>query len=250
MRVIIILSGFLIAGIVFPTASWEQSASTQNASRENDILTSVQTLFANQPDCVAYIAIVLVKDAIMQRFAKKQGKTRCEFSVFDLKDGNLQKVSNDRITVIAYPSRTWIGLDPQEKTYSELPESFRPDLLDAQELYKRVVRTEDEHKVIVENVGAKALNGHRVQKIRVSFKGNKPENGIFFYVAKDLKNLIIKMEVNDLYEDQPSRKGEKLSLSLSNVSLNVPDALFQIPKGYRRVEFNSFISTIKRRTLK
>jgi hypothetical protein len=246
MSVIRFICGSLLVGSMFITASWEENASAQNTSQGNNTLTSVQSLFANQPNYMADMTIVLVKDTVTQRFAKKQGKIRCEFSILEVKDGKSQKVNNDRVVVISYPNRTWIGFDPQEKTYCELPESFRPDLLDVQKLYKLAVRTEDDHKVIVENVGTEILGGHEVRKIRISFKDNNHDKGLFLYVAEGLKNLIVKMEVNDLYENLPTRKGQKMSLLLYNISLNVPDAIFQIPKDYRNVDFKAFMSAIKR----
>jgi hypothetical protein len=56
-----------------------------------------------------------------------------------------------------------------------------------------------------------------------------------FYFAKD-SNLVLKVDSGNIRQIRGS-------YSISNVSFNVPDDLFEPPPGYRRVDFDSFIET-------
>jgi TonB family protein len=59
-----------------------------------------------------------------------------------------------------------------------------------------------------------------------------------FILRRDMKNLFFKMESEGI----DSMRG---SYFVSNVSLDVPDELFEIPRDYKKVDFGSFMSTLK-----
>jgi hypothetical protein len=221
------------------------SVEAQKAAQEGNLFADFQSKMARQPDYMADMKIVLLKNVVVQRIARKGGKVRFEFSPFD--DAALQvneAARNYKIIFIAQPDQPWTALDPQEKSYAQLPDNLKTPAPDMQEIYRQVMGSKDEGKIVVDSLGFETVDGHETEKMRVRFKGEKGE--MFFYIAKDLSNLLVKMETSDIYEGRPAVKDEKMSYSLSNISLNVPDDSFQVPKGYKSVSFDSLMSTVRR----
>jgi hypothetical protein len=73
-------------------------------------------------------------------------------------------------------------------------------------------------------LGTRVINGHKCLKIEATRK-DKPEK-FYFYAALDLKNLVIVAQIVE-----PTRTTVQ---HLSNISLDVPDSLVQIPSDYKR----------------
>ena len=73
-------------------------------------------------------------------------------------------------------------------------------------------------------LGTRVINGHKCLKIEATRK-DKPEK-FYFYAALDLKNLVIVAQIVE-----PARTTVQ---HLSNISLDVPDSLVQIPSDYKR----------------
>jgi hypothetical protein len=83
-----------------------------------------------------------------------------------------------------------------------------------------------ETDISFEALGATDIDGHRCIKIEAIRKG-KPEK-IYLYAARDLKNLIIVAQVLN----PPFAFVQRIE----SISLEVPDALVEIPKDYRPIE--------------
>jgi hypothetical protein len=83
-----------------------------------------------------------------------------------------------------------------------------------------------ESDITFEALGGVEIDGHRCIKIQALRKG-KPEK-IYLYAARDLKNLIIIAQVFN-----PPRAFVQ---RLSNISLEVPDNLVEIPSDYKSIE--------------
>jgi hypothetical protein len=80
-------------------------------------------------------------------------------------------------------------------------------------------------------LGALMIDGHRCVKIEASRKG-RPEK-IYLYAARDLKNLIIVARLLNPPFNFVQR--------LSNVSLDVPASLVEIPHDYKPVEHDRWV---------
>lgn len=134
--------------------------------------------------------------------------------------GNKYRWESGFVTVIGEPGKAAIRLYPQVKVYNDI-ETGVSDLLgfDAKALA-------NESDVTFTALGTMIIDGHKCIKIQATRKDH-PEK-IFLYSAEDLKYLIIASQVLN----QPRGSVEKLI----NISLNVPDSLFEIPSDYRGVE--------------
>jgi hypothetical protein len=78
-------------------------------------------------------------------------------------------------------------------------------------------------------LGKIAIDGHECIKIAVKRKDAEArEEEIYLYAAKDLRNLVIVAQFRD--------SNATLVQRLQNISLEVPDALVQIPAEYKAVE--------------
>jgi hypothetical protein len=119
-------------------------------------------------------------------------------------------------------------LFPHSKTYNEF-EASREGSADSTPLNPQALAEED--GTTFTSLGAVVIDGHRCLKIQATRKG-KPEK-IFLYAARDLKNLVIVAQVIE-----PRRSmGQKLS----NISLEVPSSLVEIPPDYKPVEHDRWL---------
>jgi hypothetical protein len=72
-------------------------------------------------------------------------------------------------------------------------------------------------------VGNQVVNNHPCLKVEAKLKGNSAQ--IFLYVAKDLRYLVVAIEVLT----PPKRSTQQLT----NISLEVPDKILEIPADYK-----------------
>jgi len=219
---------------------WGRNASAQKPKAETISFPDLIRMFADQPEHIADRTIVINGRVMRMKFAKKQDTTRQEFYPLD-QAGSLKSDSYRfyKIITISKLNQPTMAFDPQEKTYAEAPENLTLVSFDI-EAFLRSASSEI-GKIKAENAGTETIEGHSTTKIMVKFEGS--EEAMYFYFANDLKNLFLKM-------DSGSIKQIKGSYSVSNVSFDVPKQLFEIPKDYKRVDFNSMISTIRQKALK
>jgi hypothetical protein len=189
-------------------------------------------MLANTPDYVADLKINVNGGTTNQRVAKKQKMSRWELQPFEEVPDRVNEADRRyKLVLVFRPDQSPVALDPQKMLYSELPaavvDSLRSPYSDPETLLKRLSGQAD--KFMVENAGTAQIGGYLATRIRLTFIGEPGE--IFFYFAKDLKNLFIKMEGGD--------KSFRGSVTFSNISLQAPDELFTIPAGYEKTDFES-----------
>ena len=195
---------------------------------------------ADQPDHMADRTIAFNDTVVKMKLARKQDKVRNEVYPLDQADSlKSESYRNYRIVTISELNHPTMALDPQEKTYAEAPESFKLASFDLEDYLKKA--SAELGQIKPERAGTEIIEGHKANRIRLRFEGSSEE--MYFYFAIDLKNLFLKM-------DSGTVKQIKGSYTVTNVSLDVPDELFEIPKDYKRVDFNSMISTIKQKAIK
>ena len=83
----------------------------------------------------------------------------------------------------------------------------------------------DAPNLVFERVGETEFDGHRCLKIQMSNKGDASAK-IIYYVAEDLRNLVIKIEFVGLF-------GTK-TYTLKDISFEVSNELFRPPSDYKR----------------
>ena len=217
-----------------------RNASAQKHKAETISFPDLLRMFADQPEHIADRTIVINGSVMRMKFAKKQDTIRQEFYPFD-QAGALKSDSyrDYKIITISKLNQPTMAFDPQERTYAEAPENFTLLSFEIEAFLKNA--SAELGKIKAENAGTETIEGHKANKIMIKFEGS--EEAMYFYFANDLKNLFLKM-------DSGSIKQIKGSYTVSNVSFDVPDELFEIPKDYKRVDFNSMISRIKQKALK
>ena len=218
------------------------NAFAQQSKSESISYADFIRMLGNQPDHQADRTIVRGNAIVKMKFAKKQGRVRQEFCPMDLAD-NLKDESfrSYRIITISQADKPTLALDPQEETYAEAPEAFGLVSFDVRAFVDSMVKAAGELNVVITRVGSEMIDGHPSTKIKFGFKGE--QEAVNFYFANDLKNLFLKMDSGDIKEI-------KGSYSVSNISFEIPDELFDIPKNYKKVEFNTMLSSIKQKAVK
>jgi len=235
-----ITQGLVIITALMLILGCGSNASVQKPKSENISFPDLLRMFADQPDHMADRTMVMNDSVIKMIFAKKQDKIRHEFYPLDEADSlKSDSYRSYKIITISKPNQPTMAFDPQERTYAEAPEDFKLVSFDIEEFLKNA--SAELGKIKAESAGTEIIEGYKASKIRLRFEGETEE--MYFYFANDLKNLFLKM-------DSGSIKQIRGSYTVSNVSFDVPDELFEIPKDYKRVDFNSMMSTIKQKALK
>lgn len=174
---------------------------------------SPRDIVANQPDHVADLSFFVGEGfggfGGAERQARKGNRYRDE-SQFWIFVGELGKPA--------------ARLFPRYKTYDDL-EPPRNSSSDSEPLDPQVLTLEADRTFT--SLGTVLIDGHKCLKIRTERK-SRPEQQIYLYAARDLENLIIVAQVI-----APRRS---MSQRLTNISLNVPSGLVEIPSDYKPVE--------------
>src|SRR5215510_3858869 len=195
---IAVLAGSFISGC---GESMSSSASDQQTHKTQSTL---RRLILDQPDFVALATLTFSGEKLAREL---KGLSR-SYSVS--KKGSVYRA--DMGVVISYerPNEPKLQFYPRSREYIEDPrleiwfaDAFAPGLahLDAPNL-------------IVERVGEIELDGWKCTKIQLSNRDD-PSTTVTYYVAKGLRNLIIRIELVDLLSTQ--------TCSLRDVSLDVPN---------------------------
>jgi hypothetical protein len=231
---LIIVTAFVLAVVCGPDVNARQ-AKSETISFPNLLL-----MFADQPDHMADRTLVVNDSVIKMKFAKKQGRIRQEFHPLDQADSlKNESYRYYKIITIGKLDQPTMAIDPQERTYAEAPEDFKLVSFDAEALLKRV--SAELGSIKAESAGVEVIEGYEANKFKIKFEGSKEE--MYFYFAKDMKNLFLKMDSGNI-------RLLKGSYTVSNVSFDVPDELFEIPKDYKKVDFNSMLSVIREKAVK
>lgn len=239
------LDGKRIGSIIILTASalilvCSQNTSAQKPASDPISVSDLFRMLANQPDHIADRTIVVNDNVVKMKVAKKHDRIRYEFYPLDQADSlRDESYRHYKLITIGKINQPAIALDPQEKTYAEAPETFKMAAFDVEAFLKNAPA--EMGKLKTESAGTENIEGIEANKIRITFEGNPEE--MYLYFAKDTKNLFLRM-------DSGSVKQVRGSYTLSNVSLDVPDELFEIPKDYKRVKFDSMVALLKQKALK
>lgn len=197
-------------------------------------------MFAEQPDYIAEWDFVVIEEKFginvheHIRMAKKQGRVWQEF--YPLKDvkGASKVAKAYKVMILRQAGRSGLALDPQTKKYAEVPNGFSAVPMDVEGLVAAAEKMSS--KVKVQEVGPASVDGHPVTKFRMTIESEPGD--IFFYFARDLKGLLIRIDGGD------ANPGH---ITVSNISFDVPDDLFQIPEGYQSVSWDAFMRPIKQK---
>ncbi|HNB74331.1 MAG TPA: hypothetical protein PKZ53_13395 [Acidobacteriota bacterium] len=215
----------LILVLLIPETGYSQGKGKARTSKPSVDFSYLVGKFSTQPDYVADMEVNAMNHIIHQTFAKKSGKIRNEFAPFE---DSVTPVSNRarmyKVIVIASPDQPIIVLDPQAKTFTELQDAPMLQAFDISKYLQTLNKFA--RQVIVQNAGQAQTNGYQTTKYEMRFK--RDPHGINFFFASDYQDLLIKVET--------SNPREKFSFSLTNVSLEVPDTLFEVPKGYQEID--------------
>ena len=197
-----------------------------NRSQEEEILrplTSEERLLnprnivLDQPDFVADLNFFVGEGfggyGGAQRLARKGNRYR-EESQFWIFVGELGKPS--------------ARLFPQTKSYDDF-ESPRGGSADSTPINPPALAKED--GVSFTALGTRVIDGHNCLKIEAMRNGRSEK--FYFYAARDLKNLVVVAQIVEPRRSTVQR--------LSNISLDVPDSLVQIPPDYKAIEHDRWV---------
>lgn len=139
--------------------------------------------------------------------------------------GNRYREESEHWLFIGVSGKRTARVFPNSKTYDdfepvrdELPggaSSFNPKSLGL------------EQDVTFTALGTVELNGYKCIKIEATRK-DRPDEKIYLYAARELKDLIIVGQVRD--------KNRGLVQKLSNISFDVPESLVEIPSDYKPIQ--------------
>jgi hypothetical protein len=170
-------------------------------------------LILNQPDFVADLTFFRA-----ERFGGGGGSERVA------RKGNRYRQESQFWIFVGESDKPAARLFPQAKTYDDLEPPRYESANSSEPFNPKTLALEA--TVTYKVLGTVMIDGHRCIKIEAT-RQEKPKK-IQLYAARDLRNLFIVAQVLD----PPRRFVQRLS----NVSLEVPDALVEIPRDYKPIE--------------
>ena len=216
---------------------------------DSDVISIVDLLqmFANQPACKIYYRASAslprfgIRVSFRIRIARKQGKSRREIYPLENETNLKSRANKDfKLVIIERLGQPSIALDPQQRTCTELPRDFNAVPFDLDTLLKGWMK--ESNGITFVKAGVVNIGGYQATRVKAIGVGAAGDASIYF--ANDPKDLLLRMEV--LNTDQH----EKVLMTASEISFDVPDDLFEIPNGYRRVNFDSLQSRLRGKRLK
>ena len=211
-------------------------------------------MIADQPAHSGERKIVMNTASERWKFATNRNKVRKEFYPLEKSNRFIDPSNrNYRIITTSEKGQPSLAYDPQAQTRTKLPDDFKVADLDLYGWVHSVVSGTNEVKI--EEVGTTLIDGHEARKISIKYRSQE-DNVLQFrgvmtlYLAKDLKNLLIRIEDDSALEKGVEGPLERPHVqhsvyTLSNISLDVPDDLFEIPAGYKEVGWEAFWAAIK-----
>ena len=209
--------------------SHTDSTSSQNSTTETHV-SSTPPFQTKEPDRYRAIRTVTVVSANGQTVTTKNLIAR---------DGDLRRaesqVASKTIAYLESPDGKFVLL-PDEKIYAEVtPDADLPasDGDDALESSPEGLLHADTGSSSYQPLGKEAMGGRNTDKYRVvvnaASAGNVSVSETLIWIDETLK-MPIRSETK-------SSDGTRVLMELSDISLDVDDVLFQIPKEYKKVTF-------------
>lgn len=194
---------------------------------------ALSEIFSKQPDFTADVHLTVGGNVMEKKYARKNGKCRADQFPFNTGDPKVKEEYRFyKVVFIQNPGEPTIMLAPQEKIYMDWPATEKLPPVDIEQSWKEIATALNAQQFKIENLGIAVIDGQQTEKIRL-YNGDGKE-GIFLYIARGLKDLVVKIE----------RSG-KFAYQLSNISLEVPERLFLVPGDYQKVEFENFTARMK-----
>ena len=179
---------------------------------------SAREILANQPDFMGEETVMDFEPAIGGGFSATSKIA---------KKGSTYRRDNGFFIFLSKPNQPTLRLDPKSKTYDELPVTENDRFLwyshaDDVEIFAK------KEKIKFEVAGTETVDGHECVKIKATpeAQSSKGEEAIYFYAAKDLRNVVVRIEIVI-----PNRT---TAYTLKNITFKVHDDLFKIPARYKR----------------
>ena len=185
------------------------NAQTEKVSEDPE---SLRQILAHQPNYIA------TQKSSYSDSIERDGKTRKMVSL-----GNrLAEVTEDAI-VIKERDKPTIKIFPKRKEYAEVLFQDNYDFTDMPENFAA------RDGLVFKSLGREKVGSYTCIKIEAAYQSEYLKDAKFlFWAAPELKGLVVKSEISY----GPHRKFLTL---LEDISLNVDEAMFRVPAGYKKV---------------
>ena len=133
---------------------------------------------------------------------------------------------NGFFVFLSKPNGVRLRLSRKDKTHDELQRTENERSL----WYSGISDVEifaAKKKIRFERVGTETVDGHSCLKIKANPDASAAtKEAVYFYAARDLKNLVIKVELQTSWRTT--------TYSLKDISFKVPEMLFAVPADYKQ----------------
>jgi hypothetical protein len=178
---------------------------------------SSREILRSQPDFMG--------EEIMSDFEPKIGAGFSASSQIAKRDGTYRR-DNGSFIFLSKANQPTLRLSPKDKTYDKLLKTRNEQSL----WYSGIADVEifaQKNDLKFEAIGRAIVDGHDCTKIRAApeLRSSKDEEAAYFYAAKDLRNLVVKIELKIPWRTTV--------YALRKISFRVPDKLFEVPANYK-----------------
>ena len=197
--------------------------------------TDVRRIISNQPDFAADYSITWGKERINIGLAKQGKSFRREIMPAQSSMISVdEKHRNYKIITLELFEQPVLIIDPQERMCAPVPAEVIFPTPSTDSIFRAALMQKDGLEILEENVVS--VDGNAAIKLKLRVAKNEE---LTIYIARDLKDLIVRLEgMSD---------GVPISFSMSHISMNVPQGLFDAPRDCQRVDFDTFQARVKQK---
>ena len=211
----------LTASLVVCILACAQGARQQGTSEDSE---SLRQMLARQPD---YTAVR------REAFLTEGSGGGLGLAGREAKLGSKLAQVSENVIVIREPGKPTIKVFPKRKEYAEVPPEKKEDFGDPPEELTNPEKVARDSNVVFRSAGVEKVGAHTCLKIEASHRNEKYRAvKLTFWVAPGLKNLVVQSEVA---VTRPSEGRVRFLTTFEDISLDVNEALFRVPPGYKKV---------------
>jgi outer membrane lipoprotein-sorting protein len=200
-----------------------QNESATNAPAET-VVSSTPPFQTKEPDRYRTTRIITIVTAT--------GKTEVTKTSI-AKDGEMRRNESDNVAYLDVPDGRFVLL-PADKVYADLATETHVEGGEDEEISPERLLHGDATNTSYQKIGSELIHGRNANKYRIvvnsSTSANVPVSETLIWIDESL-NMPIRSETT-------SADGTKITIELSEVSLDVDRHVFQVPVDYQKIAFS------------
>ncbi len=206
--------------------------STTNSAPTETVVSSTPPFKTKEPDRYRAIRIITIVSVAGKTVVTKTSIAR---------DGEMRRNESENVTYLDLPDGRFVLL-PEDKIYADLATETNFDGGEDEEISPEGLLHSGATTTSYQRIDAESIHGRNTNKYRIlvnsSTSGSVTVSETLIWIDENL-SMPIKSETT-------SADGTKITMELSDVSLDVDTRVFQVPADYQKVAFSELRKRLRK----